>query len=237
NPDDIASIEVLKDASATAIYGARGANGVVLITTKKGSAGNMRVSYGGYVGFQNPANQFDVLNAEQYKSVLNDIINAGGGSPDQKVTDIQNGGTDWQEALFHHNAIVQNHDIAFQGGNNKTTYRISMNYFDQDGIVMNSSFKRYNARVNVNSEMSEKFSVGLHLNGSYDQNNYVPIGYGINENAGVLYAAFNYDPTLTIRDSAGNYIRSPYITTDNPLALAKGKHGVQNTYRILGTVF
>ncbi len=237
NPNDIASIEVLKDASATAIYGARGANGVVLITTKKGSAGQTRVSYSGYVGFQNPANKFDVLSAEQYKTVLNDIIAAGGGSPDQKVTTIQNGGTDWQEALFHHNAIVQNHDIAFQGGNDKTTYRVSLNYFDQDGIVMNSSFKRYNTRINLNSQVSEKFDVGLHFNGSYSQNNYVPIGYGINENAGVLYAAFNYDPTLAIRDSAGNYIRSPYITTDNPVALAEGKHGRQNTYRMLGTLF
>ena len=237
NPSDIASIEVLKDASATAIYGARGANGVVLITTKSGSAGPMQVSYSGYVGFQHPANKFDVLNAEQYKRVLNEIIDAGGGSADQRVTDIIAGGTDWQEALFHQGAPVQNHDLSFQGGDAKTQYRISLNYFDQDGIVINTGFKRYNARINLNSQISERFKVGMHLNGGYDKNAYVPIGYGINENAGVLYAAFNFDPTLPIKDSAGQYIRSPFITTDNPLALAHGKKGVQNTYRMLGTLF
>jgi TonB-linked SusC/RagA family outer membrane protein len=237
NPADIASIEVLKDASATAIYGARGANGVVLITTKSGKTGSLSVSYDGYVGFQSPAHTLDVLTAKQYSSVLNDIIADGGGSASEKVTGIEDGGTDWQEAVFKTGARVQNHNLAFQGGNGKTSYRVSLNYFDQDGIVMNTSFKRYNARFNLRSHISDKFTVGVHFNSSYDINNYVPVGFGINENAGVLYAAFNFDPTLAIRDSAGSYQRSPYITIDNPVALAEGKRGVQNSYRTLGTIF
>jgi TonB-linked SusC/RagA family outer membrane protein len=236
NPGDIASIEILKDASATALYGARGANGVVLITTKEGSSGVPSVSYDAYVGFQRPSHKLDVLNAEQYRDVLNAIIDAGGGAASQKVTGIEDGGTDWQDALFR-NAMVQSHDISFGGGNARTTYRVSLNYFDQDGIVINTAFKRYSARFNLNSRISDRFNVGLRFSSSYAVNDYVPVGFGINENAGVLYAAFNYDPTLAIRDSAGNYERSPYITIDNPVALAEGKRGTQNSYRTLGTLF
>ncbi len=112
NPNDIESIEILKDASATAIYGSRGANGVIMITTKKGKEGSSRVNYSGYVGVQNVVNRLRLLNAQEYMEVLNDIIANGGGSASEKVTGIQNGGTDWQDQIYQKNAMIQSHNIS-----------------------------------------------------------------------------------------------------------------------------
>ncbi|MEL7343057.1 MAG: TonB-dependent receptor plug domain-containing protein, partial [Bacteroidota bacterium] len=132
NPNDIESIEILKDASATAIYGARGANGVVLITTKKGSGGELRVTYDGYYGMQTVANQLDLLSATDYQRVLNAIIDEGGGNPGERVEEIQGEGTDWQAQLYR-DAPVQNHNVSFAGGSANSRYFVSLNYFDQDG--------------------------------------------------------------------------------------------------------
>ncbi|MEO9146963.1 MAG: TonB-dependent receptor, partial [Ginsengibacter sp.] len=237
NPGDIASIEVLKDASATAIYGARGANGVIMITTKKGVKGKITVNYNGYVGIQNISKYLQLMNAQQYKTTLNGIIAVGGGSTGEKVNEIQQGGTDWQKALSRSNAPVQNHELSFSGGNEKTTYLVSLNYYDQQGVVISSSYKRYNGRFNLASQISDRFDIGLHLASSYSQNDLVPVGFGFNELAGVMYAAYNFDPTLSIRDSLGNYEHSPYITIDNPIALALGKNALSQNNRTFGTIF
>src|SRR5690606_15462142 len=106
-----------KDASATAIYGSRGANGVIMITTKKGVSGPLRVSYTGTIGVQNVHHRLDLLNARQYKEGINQIIDAGGGDPLEKVTDIANGGagTDWQDVVYRKNALTQTHNLDFSG--------------------------------------------------------------------------------------------------------------------------
>lgn len=134
NPEDIASIEILKDASSTAIYGSRGSNGVVLITTKSGKSGSLKVTYDTYAGIQTVANSLDLLNAQDYMRVLNNIIDDGGGSKGERVTEIQGNGTDWQDELYR-NAIIQNHNIGFSGGSDKISYFASLNYFNQEGVV------------------------------------------------------------------------------------------------------
>lgn len=236
NPADIASIEILKDASATAIYGSRGANGVIMITTKKGSEGALRVSYNMYMGVQNVAHKIDLLTPKQYQTVLNELITEGAATQENHVDDFQQG-TDWQSALFRRNASVQSHNLSFTGGTAKSSYYVSLNYFNQDGVVKSSSFKRYGARINLDTKASEHFEMGLNLSTSYAIDDYVPVGFGINGEAGTIYAALNFDPTLPLKDADGKYTTSSYLDIDNPLALAYGSNALANTYRTFGTVF
>ncbi|WP_460538284.1 SusC/RagA family TonB-linked outer membrane protein [Echinicola sediminis] len=238
NPNDIESIEILKDASATAIYGARGANGVILVTTKNGKKGKMTVNYDGYYGVQNVANRLDVLSAEEYQMVMNGIIDDGGGIADQRVDAIIDGGTDWQDQLFRTNAPVSNHNLSFSGGSESTNYFAALNYFSQDGVVKSSAFDRYSARLNLETKFSDRLDVGINLNTSYSQNDQVPAqSFGVNEDNGALYAAYNFDPTLPIYGDDGRYTISPFISIDNPLALAYGKNAMINRYRTFAIAF
>lgn len=237
NPADIESIEVLKDASATAIYGARGANGVIIVTTKKGSSGKMNINYQGYTGIQSPSTKIDVLSAEDYMRVLNEILDDPGSNvaESERVTEIQNGGTDWQEEL-HRNARIQSHSISMNGGNDQTTYFASVNYFDQQGVVISSSYERYDARLNL-AHKTDKFYTGFNFTTSYAHDDFLSFGYDTNEQGGALYAATAYDPTLSVVDANGNYTISDLINTDNPIALANGESSSANNYRTLGTIF
>ncbi len=238
NSADIESIEILKDASATAIYGSRGANGVVMITTKKGKTGTTKVNYSGEYGMQNVASKLRVLTADEYMTILNEIIEDGGGTAAEKVTEIQDGGNDWQDHIYRANAQVQNHNLSFSGGNDKSTFFVGLNYFDQQGVVKTSSLKRYTARINMTNAVSNKFDIGLNLSTSYIQDDFAPEGNAFNENGGAIYAAFNFDPTLSITNSTtGRYQISPFITTDNPLAILYGKRAGSASYRTYGTVF
>ncbi|MGQ8336138.1 TonB-dependent receptor [Sunxiuqinia sp. A32] len=239
NPSDIESIEILKDASATAIYGSRGANGVILITTKSGKNENMKVTYQGYLGVQNRARKLDLLSAEDYKKVINEIIAAGGESEESLVGEIANGGkgTDWQEELNNANALVHDHQLAFSGGTKKTSYYISLNYMDQEGIMKNTDFSRYGARINLKSDLSDKFNIGFNATGTYTKDNFIANGFGINEWAGPLYSAYNFDPTLPVFDDNGDYALSPLLTVDNPVAISEGMSSVSNTNRIMASMY
>lgn len=239
NPADIESLEILKDASATAIYGSRGANGVILITTKSGKAEKMKVSYSGSVGIQSPSNKLDLLSATDYKRVLNDIIDAGGDSEANRVGDIANGGigTDWQDEVTRQNAITHEHQLSFSGGNSKTFYYTSFNYVNQEGIVKNTSFERLGARLNLKSDINEHLKIGMNVTGSYMKDHFVANGFGVNENAGVMYVAYNYDPTIPVKDEEGNYALSPILTLDNPVALQEGMTSYSDTYRFLASAF
>lgn len=239
NPADIESLEILKDASATAIYGSRGANGVILITTKSGKAEKMKVSYSGSVGIQSPSNKLDLLSAADYKRVLNDIIDAGGDSEANRVGDIANGGigTDWQDEVTRQSAITHEHQLSFSGGNSKTFYYTSLNYVNQEGIVKNTSFERLGARLNLKSDINEHLKIGMNVTGSYMKDHFVANGFGVNENAGVMYVAYNFDPTLPVKDEEGNYALSPILTLDNPVALQEGMTSYSDTYRILASAF
>jgi len=237
NPGDIESIEILKDASATAIYGARGANGVILVTTKKGKTGKIQVNYSGYAGVQSPKDLIEVLNANDYKRILNEIQATPGSnvSNTEIVEDIQNGGTDWQRELLR-DALVHSHSVSFMGGSESLKYFTSLNYFNQDGVLKNSGYERYDGRINVEYR-DNKVNFGANLNTSYTHDDTVPIGYTTNEEGGVLYAARGFDPTYAIYNEDGTYQTSSMLNLDNPLALLNGKNIQTANYRTLGTVF
>ena len=239
NPADIESIEVLKDASATAIYGSRGANGVILITTRSGKNEKMTVSYQTYLGFQNRARKLNLLNAQEYKQVINELIDAGGDIEESRVGEIANGGkgTDWQDELNNANAVVQDHQLSFSGGSKSTSYYLSLNFMDQEGIIKNSDFGRYGARINLKSDISDKFQVGFNATGSYTRDNFIANGFGINEWSGPLYAAYNFDPTLSVRDEDGAYALSPLLTLDNPVAVSEGMSSVSQSNRMMASMY
>ena len=237
NPSDIESIEVLKDASATAIYGARGANGVILVTTKKGSQGRMKVTYDGYAGVQLPKNLIEVLNAEDYKRVLNDLRKAPGTAyaGEDEITSIQDGGTDWQRELIR-TAYMQSHSLSLSGGNKDSKVYSSINYLNQPGVLKTSAYERLDGRVNA-EHTGKNFKMGANMTTSYSKDNQVPLGFNTNEEGGVLYAARNFDPTYSIYDAKGAYQRSDYLNVENPFALLYGKTSQTLNYRTLGSLY
>ena len=149
NPNDIESIEVLKDVSATAIYGSRGANGVILITTKKGKLGEKKahISYGYNLGVSSVSKKLDLLNASQWAQFQKDYFSNKGGYTDEQIKALGKG-TDWQDAVLR-TAIQQGHELSVNGSTDKSRYAFSANFTDQDGIVLNSGFQRYNFHTNA----------------------------------------------------------------------------------------
>lgn len=236
NPSDIESIEILKDASATAIYGSRGSNGVVLITTKRGAQGKLKIGYDGYYGLQKVANSLDLLSGEDYKNVLNAIIEEGGGVASEKVVnEVVN--TDWQQELYQE-APMQSHNLTFSGGKDNTRFYASLGYFDQEGVIKKSGVQRYTAKVNLESSVAKKYVFGLNLNTSYLKDKYNSVGIGVNENGSALYSAIYYDPTYPVYDANGDFFRSPFMTTmDHPLALIEGQYANSDGYRTFGNVY
>ena len=159
NPNDIESIEVLKDVSATAIYGSRGANGVILITTKKGKLGEGKahVNYNYTLGVSSVAKKLDLLTASEWAQYQKDYFSNKGGYTDAEIAALGKG-TDWQDAVLR-TAIQQSHELSINGGTEKNRYAFSANYTDQEGIILNSGFERYNFHTNVEWELQE----GVHF--------------------------------------------------------------------------
>ena len=161
NPNDIESVEVLKDVSATAIYGSRGANGVILITTKKGQRGDRQahISYTYNIGVSNISKKLDLLNASEWAQFQKDYWGNKGGYTDAEIATLGKG-TDWQDAVLR-TAIQQSHELSITGGSDKSRYAFSANYTDQDGIVLNSGFERYNFHTNVEWELQKDLKFGV----------------------------------------------------------------------------
>lgn len=161
NPNDIESVEVLKDVSATAIYGSRGANGVILITTKKGQRGDHKahISYTYNIGVSNISKKLDLLNASEWAQFQKDYWGNKGGYTDDQIAALGNG-TDWQDAVLR-TAIQQSHELSITGGSEKSRYAFSANYTDQDGILLNSGFERYNFHTNVEWELQKDLKFGV----------------------------------------------------------------------------
>ncbi|WP_373516128.1 TonB-dependent receptor [Persicitalea sp.] len=214
NPSDIATMDILKDASATAIYGARGANGVVIITTRQGKAGRSRISFDSYYGFQSASRRFDLLNAQQYAEVANEQLTNDGKPAQFTGSDFAN--TDWQDEIFQ-TAPIQNHVITFSGGNEKTRYSVSGNYFKQDGIILNSGTDRGSFRFGLDQNVSDRFSFSTHFVGSrftFD-NNGANNGHRGNN---ILSSAIVSPPTVPVRDGDDNYANvAPYAFSPNVL--------------------
>lgn len=238
NPQDIASIEILKDASATAIYGARGANGVILITTKKGETGRLSVNYNVYAGVQQVAKTLDLLNTSEYISFLNGLRQAEGQAPEfseQEISEIGKG-TNWQKEIFR-NAAVQNHQLSFSGGTENTKYYVSLNYLDQQGIVIGSGIKRYSSHISL-SHTINKFNFGINLNTSLVKDDFVRSDpFDINAGAGVVAAAVQMDPTIPVKDDEGKFTKPESVDLENPVALAYGQYDNAKTNRTFGDIF
>ena len=164
NPSDIESIEVLKDASATAIYGARGANGVIIITTRRGRRGKDEVNYSGYFGTQQAAKKLALLNGSQWASLVNDVNVSDGVAKTYSDSAIQafGAGSDWQSTGLR-SAPVQNHELSVSGGDDKSRYLLSGNYYNQQGIVQNTDFIRYSGRLNYERNVTDQFKIGTNI--------------------------------------------------------------------------
>ncbi|ADQ79745.1 TonB-dependent receptor [Paludibacter propionicigenes WB4] len=231
NPEDIESIDILKDASSTAIYGSRGANGVIIITTKRGKTGVGKVTYTGSYGVQQVAHKIDLLSGKEWAQYKNDALINAGKSPLYTQTDINAlNGTDWQNALLR-DASIQSHNIGIIGGTDKNKYSVSVGYLDQQGIIINTGYKRYNARVALDSKVNEKFTLGVNFNNSYSTSEIAPDG--------ILKNALFFSPLASIYDNAGNYtLSNPYITTQgNPVAYLNEATNISKTNRLLSSGF
>src|SRR5690606_18932642 len=170
NPSDIASIDILKDASAQAIYGSLGANGVVLVTTKRGKAGQGKIAYDVYYGWQEVPKLLSIMDLGEFARYNNSLVSeirAAGGSIDSigefNDPSLLGPGTSWQDELFKIGQI-QNHQLSFSGGHEKTTYYFSLNYFDQAGTIVGSGFNRFSARVNLDHQVKSWFRAGISTN-------------------------------------------------------------------------
>ena len=221
NPQDIESIEVLKDASAVAIYGSRGANGVVLITTKKGKAGATAVSFTAKVSSASVLKKLDLLDAADYAATVNANAAATGTSAifsPQQIAQFQvNGGTNWQNLVFR-TTPTEEYQLNISGGQEKTTYLIGANYLDQNGILNNSFLKRYALRSNTASKVSDKFSIEFNFYATRLD------GTNLNGNLGrqsPVTQAIAWAPTTPERDAFGNYTLNDPVgsISNNPVAL------------------
>jgi TonB-linked SusC/RagA family outer membrane protein len=233
NPSDIESIEVLKDASATAIYGSRGANGVVLITTKKGKAGQNTLTYDAYYGSQKILKKVDVMTSAKDWGILKNEARANSGKAPYYTQDQINNlgeGTDWQDEAFR-SASIQNHQISLTGGDDRTRYAISGNYFKQNGILLNTDFERYSGRVNLERDFSSKFKVGVNLTASKITAQVA--------NAGIVNGLLSMPPAVNVRDANGKYTYQSEFETPlgNPIATLEKEVNRTKTYRLLGNVY
>ena len=241
NPNDIASMEVLKDASATAIYGARGANGVVIITTRQGKEGVSTLDFNMFVGSQEITNKIPLLNGVQYAELANEAYIQDGRDAPFPDPQALGEGTDWQDAVYR-TAPIQNYQLAFTKGNKDTRYAITANYFNQDGIIINSNFERYSFRFNLDSDINERLTLGNNLAFSFIDNNEVLVNSGGTGGAGVAHNALTVTPDLPIYDSLGNYFVNwqqigPGFRRDNPVSLAEDVTNNTKSGRFLGNFF
>lgn len=233
NPNDIASIDILKDASAAAIYGSRASNGVIIITTKKGASGKPQFTLDTYTGFQQVERKVDVLNAQQFATLYAESRNNGYldffGDQGAQITDDNDTrrslgatssnlylidpqladpsqfgeGTDWQDEIFR-TAPINNVQLSARGGTDALTYSLSGGYFNQQGVVIESGFERYSFNASLQADVAKRVRMGFNLNGAYSVNNLVN-AEGSWHSGGVVSSALMMPPTMGVRDADGNY--------------------------------
>ncbi|MDR6197389.1 TonB-dependent receptor [Siphonobacter sp. SORGH_AS_0500] len=214
NQSDIESIEVLKDAASQAIYGARAAAGVILVTTKKGKAGSIQVSYNGFYGVSSPAKKLNLLNASQYATIRNESLVNAGRQPLFANPESLGQGTDWQSVIFNNSARRQNHELSISGGSEKSTFYLSLGYIDQEGIVATpiSKYNRLNIRLNSTHKLAKWLTFGQNL--GYGREKNVGLGNTNSEFGGPLSSAINLDPlTPTVITDPTEAAAAPYTNT------------------------
>lgn len=217
NPNDIVSMDILKDASATAIYGSRASNGVIMITTRRGQAGEATINYDGYVGWQTMPQKLDVMNLQQYAQHYNDIAAAQIKDPVSSFVrpELLGSGTDWQDELYRH-ALMTSHNLSISGGNQAVTYAFSTGYLDQDGIAIGSSFKRQTMRGNIDAQIKKWLKGGVSFSLADSKQNTLANSYGI------ILTALSSQPSVAVRNPDGVYDGpDDQWMPDNPVALAE----------------
>jgi TonB-linked SusC/RagA family outer membrane protein len=249
NPNDIESMEILKDASATAIYGSQGANGVILITTKKGKRGKPVIDYSFNLSYQQLRNKLDVMNASEFVSSVNafratqnmpgnDVIVPTPVFSDSEVANwATNPGTDWQDEVYR-TAPMMSHQLSLSGGTDNMSYLVSAGYLDQKGILLNSAFERFNLRANVNVNVTKNTSFGINWAGVKERGNTPPFGEGaadIDALGQVVTVAPRWAAVIPVYDEFGNYMRHPSRFGEpnmwNPVASALEPFVENNTMR------
>ncbi|MCH7573801.1 MAG: TonB-dependent receptor [Candidatus Marinimicrobia bacterium] len=233
NPNDIASIDVLKDAAAAAIYGARGGNGVILITTKEGRTGGVPMTYEGYTSYSSVSNTIDLLDAKGYKAfATSPKITAILVADTLTLANIGTDDTDWQDAIFR-TAVSQSHHLSFGGGSETSRYLVSLSYLDEEGIILNSARQRFSVRLNMNNTLLEgKLRVALRVNPTYIKKNNTPYQQAGGFEGGLFTNVYKLNPTLPIYLDDGSYYEFPNPGIRNPVALLNEIEDVSNTLRI-----
>ena len=223
NPDDIQSMQILKDASSTAIYGSRGANGVVLITTKTGKANTRQITFDAQITAGTVAKRYDTLNAYEFATLYN-TYRANTFSSDQLSAFQRGGGTNWQDEIFQ-TGITQDYKVTFSGGSDKTQYIVSGNYVGQEGVVIENDNKRYQARANVTSQITDWLHMTADVNASHNVRH---SGDFSAAKSNIVTQAMNYSPVTSIFNEDGmTYARDKYssLTNFNPVGRLKEEMG------------
>lgn len=237
NPADIVSMEILKDASATAIYGAQGANGVVLITTKRGKAGEAKFTYDGMVALQRQTKRIDMMNLREYAEFYNDMVAQGeiyDANPYYATPGLLGKGTNWQDEIFR-SAWQHQHQVSAQGGTEKVQYYVSGSYMNQEGTIIGSNFDRFSVRANLDAQLKDWFKLGL--NATYaDTNDDLKLA---DSSEGLIYYSLSTVPDIPVYDVDGNFsstIREGY-TNPNPVALAMMDEIKLNRKKLTGNIY
>ncbi|GAB3895974.1 TonB-dependent receptor [Larkinella knui] len=229
NPSDIQTIDVLKDASSLAIYGVRGANGVVLVTTKSGKSGRTTFNYEGFGGVTQLSKKLKMTNASEFATLVNEVAVSEGGQPKFPNPASFGAGTDWFDYIFR-NGSVQSHQITASGGNERVTFNVSGSYYDEKGIVDQSAYSRLTFRLNNTYKLTGNFRLGNNLAFSRSQSNNIP--------AGIVQTAYNADPTITPINANGTYGFSSVSTVANPAAvLAYQTDDIAKSGQLVGNIY
>ena len=248
NPDDIESITILKDASSTAIYGSRGANGVILITTKRATSGTGQLVYETYVGAATAAKRLELASGAQYRAFVRQQV-AAGNLPATAETNLGSADTDWEDALLRR-GYATNHNLAFSGGSEATQYRASLNYFKQEGVVLSNALNRYQGRLNaVHDALGGRLRLGLNMMAARVDNDFAPIENTGGFLGGLFTNMVIYNPTYPVRRASGQYYETncppaaaecnTAITAQdlkNPVALAETFEDESPENRVLGNL-
>jgi len=255
NPSDIGSITILKDASATAVYGSRGANGVILIETKKGASGGASMTYDSYVASASPARSLDVLSGDEYRQFVqgqvaiysadttivgpDTTITATAGLPPTALTALGTANTDWAKAV-NRTGLTHNHNLSFTGGSDITRYRASLNFMNQQGVALSSGFRRIQGRLGATHfALNNRLRIGLNVTTSQANNDYLAYENSGGFEGGVFLNTAIFNPTqpVTYTDSAGtHYTEVPPGSVRNPVALAEQIQDFGTTNRTLGNI-
>lgn len=236
DPADIVSMEILKDASATAIYGAQGANGVVLITTKHGKAGDAKFTYSGSVAVSRQTKRLDILNLREYAEYVSEYVRYGETSATATLSDpsILGKGTNWQDAIFQ-TALQHSHQISAQGGTDKVKYYVSGSYMNQEGTIIGSEFNRLSLRTNLDADLKSWLKMGVNIAYSNSNDN-LKLADG---EEGIINYSLTTTPNLPIYDIDGQYASSSYegSSSPNPIAMAMMNENLLNRQKLNGNIF